>query len=156
MGTKYRGTAEERRALDALIKLTRCTESVLERALAPIAKSRLTTSQFGVLEALHHLGPLCQREIGEKLLRSAGNISLVVRNLESRGLVERRRGTADRRFIEVHLTTAGRRLLETLFPRHVEATVEGFRALSPDEIAELSSLCRKLGLANQREGAASR
>lgn len=151
MGTKYRGTVEERRALDALIKLTRCTESVVERIHAGITETGITISQFGTLEALYHLGPLCQRDIGEKLLRSEGNISLVVRNLESRGLVERRRGTADRRFVEVHLSPAGRRLIESLLPRHVAATVESFGVLSPEEIEALSRLCRKLGLANQRD-----
>ena len=42
----------------------------------------MTVSQFGVLEALHHLGPLRQGEISAKLLRSGGNITLVVDNLE--------------------------------------------------------------------------
>ena len=59
--------------------------------------SDVTVSQFGVLEALHHLGPLRQGEISAKLLRSGGNITLVVDNLEARGLVQRTREANDRR-----------------------------------------------------------
>ena len=49
----------------------------------------LTVGQFGTLEALLHLGPLCRRDLGRKLLRSGGNITVVVGNLARRGLVRR-------------------------------------------------------------------
>ena len=73
----------------------------------PLAEAGLTESQFGVLEALLHLGPLHQRELAEKILRTNGNVTLVVDHLEKRGLVRRERGSADRRYIKVHLTDAG-------------------------------------------------
>jgi MarR family 2-MHQ and catechol resistance regulon transcriptional repressor len=64
----------------------------------------LTISQFGVLETLYHLGAMCQTEIGSKLLRSGGNITLVIDNLEKQGLVRRQRDTEDRRLVNIHLT----------------------------------------------------
>ena len=51
----------------------------------------LTISQFGVLEALYHKGPLCQRDIAAKILKSTGNITMVIDNLEKRELVRRER-----------------------------------------------------------------
>jgi MarR family 2-MHQ and catechol resistance regulon transcriptional repressor len=47
-----------------------------------LAEPKLTISQFGVLEALYHKGPLCQRDIASKILKSTGNITLVIVNLE--------------------------------------------------------------------------
>src|SRR6185295_7116558 len=105
MGTRYPGTVREKRALNAFIALARSTESVsarLERALA--ARSELSQAQLGVLEALLHLGPLYQRELGRKLLRSAANVTALLDSLESRGLVRRERGKDDRRLFTVHLT----------------------------------------------------
>jgi MarR family 2-MHQ and catechol resistance regulon transcriptional repressor len=143
--THYAGKREEVRALDAYIKLMRAAESVSTRAARHLASERLTLSQFGVLEALLHLGPLCQRDLGEKLLKSGGNIVMVVDNLEKRGLVERQRGKRDRRFVTVHLTGKGRRLIARIFPRHVGALVKEMSALSGPNQERLGRLCRLLG-----------
>ncbi len=145
MGTHYKGTENEVRALDAYIKLMRGAESVTSRLNLLAAAAGLTISQFGALEALFHLGPLCQRELGEKLLKSSGNITMVVDNLEKRRLVKRRRGGEDRRFVTVHLTEQGRRLITSVFPRHVSAIVGEMRSLTKREQEELGRLCRKLG-----------
>jgi MarR family 2-MHQ and catechol resistance regulon transcriptional repressor len=69
-----------------------------------------------------------------------------VDNLEKRGLVERVRNTEDRRYITVHLTEEGKKLMKRVFPRHAKAIAEEFAVLSPDEQTMLSSLCKKLGL----------
>jgi MarR family 2-MHQ and catechol resistance regulon transcriptional repressor len=98
-----------------------------------------------VLEALLHLGPLCQRDLGEKLLRSGGNIVMVVDNLEKRGVVERKRGKQDRRFVTVRLTGKGRRLIARIFPCHVAVLVKEMGALSASEQEKLGHLCRRLG-----------
>jgi MarR family 2-MHQ and catechol resistance regulon transcriptional repressor len=146
VGTKYKGTGAEVRALDAYIRLERAAESVGARLAGLPAEAGLTDGQFGVLEALFHLGPLHQRELGAKLLRSGGNITVVVDNLEKRGLVRRERRVDDRRFVTVHLTAAGRGLIRRIFPRHVAAIVRELSVLTPDEQEELGRLCRKVGL----------
>src|SRR5437868_4309968 len=84
-------------ALDTYVKLVRATESVVARVTRPLAAVGLTEGQFGVLEMLLHLGPLSQREIGRKQFRSGGNVTVVVDNLEKRGLVHRERDRDDRR-----------------------------------------------------------
>ncbi len=143
--TKHRGTTEEKRALDAYIKLMRAAETVTANAQRHLARAGLTTSQFGVLEALFHLGPLCQRDLGRKILKSSGNITTVIDNLQKRGLVERRPSAEDRRFVAVHLTAAGETLIRELFPRHAAGIVSELGALTPQEQEELGRLCRKLG-----------
>lgn len=145
MGTHHRGCPEEVRALDALIKLYRAANSVGARLAPTLAEEGLTECQFGTLEALYHLGPLHQRALGEKLLRSGGNVTLVVDNLERRGLVRRERNLDDRRFVTVSLTDEGKRLIRRLFPRHVARVAAVFGALAPAEQEELGRLCRKLG-----------
>ena len=75
MGTHFNGTEREVRALDAYIKLLRATESVVARLSHQLRdENGLTVSQFGALEALLHLGPMSQRDLGTKLLKSSGNI----------------------------------------------------------------------------------
>lgn len=66
MGTHYEGTRQEKMALDTYIKLMRCAEAVESRVNRHLATANLTISQFGVLEALYHLGPLVQKDIARK------------------------------------------------------------------------------------------
>lgn len=145
MGTHYPGTPEEHSALSTFINLVRATDSLHSRLAPTISETGLTDSQFGILEALLHLGPLCQRELGKKILKSSGNITMVVDNLEKQGLVERQRNRDDRRFITVHLTQKGNALIGELFPRHVANLCTQMNILSPSEQDTLRALCRKLG-----------
>ncbi len=146
MGTKYRGTAEEVRALNAFIKLIRAAESVSTRVEGRLSEIGLSVSQFGVMEALLHLGPLHQKELAKKILKSGGNITMVVDNLEKRGLVERLRDEEDRRRFFVRLTDKGKRLIKKFFPGHVERITKEMSILTGKEQEELGMLCKKLGL----------
>jgi MarR family transcriptional regulator, 2-MHQ and catechol-resistance regulon repressor len=145
MGTHHRGTDAEVRALDAFIKLSRAADAVGVHAQQSYADTGLTASQFGTLETLFHLGPMCQSEIGRRILRSSGNITLVIDNLEKRGLVRREREEGDRRRVSVHLTPEGRKLIARVFPEHAAVITAALSVLSPDEQRELDRLCKKLG-----------
>lgn len=145
MGTRHRGTIEEINALNAFIKLQRSAESVSVRIHAVLPEA-LTITQFGVLEAIYHLGPLCQSELAEKLLKSGGNLTLVVDNLEKAGYVLRERDTSDRRFVVVKLTPKGQSFIEALFPKVVANVTREMGALSSTELADLGRLCKKIGL----------
>ena len=138
-------TAKQRQALGAYVKLVRAAETATARIHRYLSETGLTVSQFGVLEALFSLGPLCQKDLGEKILKSSGNITLVLDNLEKRSLVQRERGIKDRRFITVSLTPDGERLIREVFPRHVLAVTDEMAFLTTDEQDELGRLCRKLG-----------
>jgi MarR family 2-MHQ and catechol resistance regulon transcriptional repressor len=147
MPTRYQGTETERLALDAYVKLVRAANSAGTRAHATVARERgLTETQFAVLEALLHLGPLTHGQISAKILKSGSNVTTVIDNLERNGWVVRERDPNDRRVQTVTLTTEGRALIEEIFPEHVRGVVQVLGALAPEEQRELGRLCRKLGL----------
>ena len=150
MPTRHTGSETERRALDAYIKLSRAGSALDTRINRPLGEAGLTTSQFGVLEAIWHLGPLTHGEVGRKLLKSSGNVTVVIDNLVRRGLVERQRDPHDRRVSRVALTDDGRALLERVFPGHVARVVAAFAALDASELETLSALLRRLGHAAER------
>ena len=146
MPTHYDGTVAERRALSTYSTLLRAAESVSGRLVALVSsQTGLTITQFGVLEALLHLGPQCQKDLASKQLKTGGNMTLVVDNLEKRKLVRRERSKTDRRIINVHLTTSGRRLIDDYFPRHARAITHELGVLSAAEQEQLGTLTRKLG-----------
>jgi MarR family 2-MHQ and catechol resistance regulon transcriptional repressor len=145
MGTHYTGTPREVLALDTFIKLMRATDSIGAHLSRHIEADGLTHGQLGVMEALLHLGPMSQRDLGAKLLRSGSNVTMVLDNLERRGLVRRTRRKDDRRAVEVTLTAAGRRLIADLFPKHARRITRLFGALSSRDQKRLGALCKTLG-----------
>lgn len=154
MPTHFEGPDCQVLALDTMIKLTRATNTLLARLARRNTHGELTESQFGTLETLYHLGPMSQTEICSKLLKSSGNTTLVVDNLEKHGLVQRHRDENDRRVVMVQLTEAGRELIADLFPSHAAAVSEEMAVLSVDEQRQLGELCRKLGKGLERRQAA--
>ncbi len=145
MPVRYAGSPREVRALDTFVKLMRASESVTSDLTRGLSGTGLTFGQLAVLEALLHLGPMHACELARKVLRSTANMTTVLDNLEKAGLVRRDRGRADRRFVTVSLTSAGRERIETVFPDHAARIADAFRALTDAEQEELGRLCRKLG-----------
>ncbi len=145
MPIHYKGSPEQILALDTYIKFTRAMNSLESRLARSDVLKPLTASQFGVLEALLHLGPMSQSQIGEKLLKSGGNITLIIDNLEKCALVRRQTGDKDRRVSTVSLTAKGKELIEAIFPEQVEAIVREFGVLTAEEQITLGRLCKKLG-----------
>jgi MarR family transcriptional regulator, 2-MHQ and catechol-resistance regulon repressor len=146
MATRYRGTAKEKRALDAYIALMRAAEAVTARTHGHLLPAGLTIGQFGALEALFHLGPMRATELARKVLRSPGNMTTVLDNLEKAGLVRRSQQAEDRRCTTVTLTVRGETLMREVFPRHVVGMVQEWDVLTAAEQEELKRLCRKLGV----------
>lgn len=138
-------TSTTYRALNTYTKLVRAAESVTNRVHRVLAEPALTVSQFGVLEALLHKGPLCQKDIAAKILKSTGNITLVVDNLEKHGLVRRVRDMADRRFFTIHLTETGEALAAKVFADVETAIVGEMKSLTEEEQVLLGNLSKKLG-----------
>jgi len=151
MPTHFTGSRAETRALDTFIKLTRCTNSLLARLAERSSIGELTYSQFAVLEALYHLGPMTAGDVSQKILKSGSNLTLVVDNLERDGLVRRERDSKDRRVVHVHLTEAGKGKVKAVLPGHVATLVDEFKVLSAREQELLGELCKKLGLGRRAE-----
>lgn len=143
-------TETEQQVLKLYTQLMRASNAVTERMHPHLSEKKLTLSQFGVLEALYHLGPLSQKAIGEKILKSSGNITLVIDNLKKRGLVKRERDERDRRCFMVSLTSKGKELIQTIFPCHAANAETVFNVLSIEEQKTLGALLKKLGKSNSR------
>lgn len=146
MGTKYNGNTNETNALNAFIVLMRAANSITSRLNPAFLKIHLTPTQFGILETLYHLGPLCQKDIAQKQLKTGGNITMAVDHLEKKQLVVRSREKEDRRRIAVGLTKKGRDYISKVLPEIVSRINAEMSVLTQDEQQELRRLCRKLGI----------
>jgi MarR family 2-MHQ and catechol resistance regulon transcriptional repressor len=127
--------------------LWKATRAVQAHALKSIEALSLCGSDFAVLEALLHKGPLPVNTIGRKVLLTSGSITTAVDRLEAQGLVERREHATDRRARIVHLTAAGKRLITRAFAEHERDMDRAASALDAQERATAIRLLKKLGQA---------
>lgn len=116
-------------------------EKSLMEALAPHG---LTIAQFGVLEVLYHKGPLRICDIIEKTLSSSGNMTVVIKNLEKAGYIERHRDPDDGRAFVVTLTEAGKQLISEVFPKHLKGLEQAYGNLTAPQKEELLKLLKTL------------
>jgi len=124
----------------------RTTNKLTTRIHRHLKDDNLTVSQFAVLEAVYHLGPLCQGELVEKILKSNANLTTVVDSLERKKLVRRERSDTDRRRVTVHLTETGEEMIARVFPRHGEVVAREFISLSREEKTTLTAILKKLSV----------
>jgi MarR family 2-MHQ and catechol resistance regulon transcriptional repressor len=152
MPSRYNGTPDEVLALNTLIKLNRSVNALSSHLIPLIHKDfGITESQFAVLEALYHLGPLSQGQLCQKILRSGSNLTTVVDNLERNNLVRRERDVEDRRVQIVTLTAQGKEVIEAALPEHIARVSQVMSVLTADEQAELGRICLKLGKSIPRQ-----
>jgi len=148
MNADNRITERQRTILKTYTQMMRAADAVTTRMHRHLADTGLTLSQFGVLEVLYHKGPLCQRDIGRKILKTSGNMTTVIDNLEKRRLVVRKQDPTDRRRTSVQLTESGLDLIQALFPIHAERAEKTFAVLPAEELEILGRLLKKVGKTN--------
>lgn len=113
---------------------------------ASIERTRLCMGDFAILEVLLHKGPLPINTIGEKVLLTSGSMTAAVNRLRSRGFVRKVQDGSDGRLFHVHLTGAGRKLIERAYRRHAQNLDRIAAVLTPAERQELARLLKKIGL----------
>lgn len=146
MGTKFKGKKEDAMALDVFIKFTRAYESLSSKINLLLSNYGLSESQFNILDALFYLGPLTQKEIGKKIFKSGGNVTMVIDNLEKNNYVIRKRNIKDRRIFEIHITDKGKKLFKKVFPKHLKIIRDSFGTLNEYEQNEMQKFCKQIGL----------
>ena len=131
--------------LRAHIELSRSLTKIRAKETSWLADRDLTLPQFGILESLYHLGRLTVGQITTLTLSTPGNITVVIKNLQSKGLINAKPSQEDRRIKILEITEKGSSIIQSIFPNHVE-NLSGWydNALSEDEIKTLSHLLRKL------------
>ena len=132
---------------ETALVLWKASRAVAARAVASIEHTGLCFSDFGVLEALLHKGPLPVSVLGRKQLLTSGSITTAVDRLVARALVQRTNDSGDRRIRLVELTAEGGRLIRPAYARHAADLDAVASVLTPEERSTLVALLRKLGLA---------
>lgn len=139
-----KGEKKRKRALDAYSRLQRAAALSAAAVEAETQAFGLSASQYGVLDTLNTRGSVHQQELAEALGRSKAQMTAIIDALEGKSLVRRERHATDRRYMTVHLTPDGTRVLAEATPHRTAAIVELMSGLTGDQRARLARLCRRL------------
>lgn len=113
------------------------------RAYRPLLDALdLTYPQYLVMMVLWQQNAISVKTLGEKLHLDSGTLTPLLKRLESKGLVERRRSVTDERARELWLTERGTALREQALavPKSMVCKFD----LDLDELVMLKRLCEKV------------
>jgi MarR family transcriptional regulator, 2-MHQ and catechol-resistance regulon repressor len=132
-------------ALKLFVVLSRAQAAITAHTEASVVSHGLTITEFAILEALYHKGPMLLGEVQRKLLVSSGGITFLVDKLEKRGLVRRALCERDRRARYAELTSEGHALIARIFPAHAEAIRRAMSGLGLADQRKAIALLKTLG-----------
>jgi MarR family transcriptional regulator, 2-MHQ and catechol-resistance regulon repressor len=138
---------ESATALKAWIALARAYLAVSRHVTADVSRHGLTASEFGILEALYHKGPLLLGDLQKKILVTSGGVTYLVDRLASKGLVTRESFPGDKRARFAVLTPEGSALIKQIFPAHAKRITRVMGELSTKEQKRLIAMLRTLSKA---------
>jgi len=125
--------------------IARTAKAIEKVDRASIANTGLNVSDFSILEALLHKGPLPINTIGEKVLLTSGSMTAAANRLIEKDLVKRSQDPSDGRFFILHLTLSGRKLIKQAYEKHSRNLEKIAGALTIKERTQLVKLLKKIG-----------
>jgi MarR family 2-MHQ and catechol resistance regulon transcriptional repressor len=128
------------------IVLARCYKSLSTRVEQSVSNAGMCLTDFMILEALLHKGPLTISEIQGKILLASGSMTAAVDRLEKKGAIVRRAIRQDRRARRLELTAGGRRVIERIFREHAAEFESLISVLGETEKRQTYASLKKLGL----------
>jgi MarR family 2-MHQ and catechol resistance regulon transcriptional repressor len=148
---RSKGEKDTATALKTWVVLARAYLAISRHVTADVARHDLTASEFGILEALYHKGPLLLGDLQKKILVTSGGVTYLVDRLAAKGLVTRESFPGDKRSRFAVLTPEGSTLIKRIFPGHAKRLTRVMGALSSKEQKRLTSMLRTLGKGAEME-----
>ena len=145
------GSTHETSSAALWVVLARAYRSMAAFVERSIATLDIGLSDFMILEALLHKGPLTMSELCDAALITNASMTAAIDRLEERAFVERSGDKQDRRVRRVQLTAQGTTLIKRLYTRHERDLDDVMSGIAPAERAELRRGLKTIGLAAQSQ-----
>jgi MarR family 2-MHQ and catechol resistance regulon transcriptional repressor len=129
-----------------LARAYRSMQTFVEHSIAALG---IGLSDFMILEALLHKGPMTMSALCDAVLITNASMTSAIDRLEEKHYVERTSSKEDRRIRRAQLTPEGTALIKRLFPRHLKDLDEVMKDIPAAERAELRRGLKTIGLAAQ-------
>lgn len=126
------------------IAVARAHQMVEKTLNARLAPHGVRIAHHDILANIYRFPGLTQNELALRLLVGRSNLSMLLPELEKRGLVERRNDEADKRVRRLWLTDAGRALTEQTLAVQAGVVTDMMTILSDEECQALGDYMRRI------------
>jgi len=126
---------------DALPELI---SSIMREDRNAVSTGRISVPQFWALHYINKAGQLTVNELATALRHGKSSTSTLLNRLSDAGLVQRERGTSDRRVVYVSLTPKGKELVDQLAKNRKKGIRETYGVLTGEERAKHLAMLRKI------------
>ncbi|GAB4085381.1 hypothetical protein GCM10028784_20110 [Myceligenerans cantabricum] len=125
-----------------IVALVKGASAMFERALEPLFDgTSVSPPELDMLIVLRHTpGRMIARHLADEMRISRPAVGKTLAKLEGRGLVERARSPTDGRAQLVTVTDAGKRIVDTLFPRQLAIEADLLAGLGEDRARVIDAL----------------
>lgn len=119
-----------------------CSKEIVKRYTPFLEEMDLTYTQYITMLVLWENEEMNVKELGRHLYLDSGTLTPVLKKLEQKGYVTRKRDTKDERVLNVAVTSAGLELREKAveIPKKIGEYVE----LEQDDVAKLNEILGKI------------
>lgn len=104
----------------------------------------ITVEQWLVLKTIHEHNGINQSQIGDILVKDKPTISKMIRSLNAKGLIEKRRSPLDSRASLIALSPQGKDWMTCLMPVIEEIRYKGLRGFDEEEIRTALHVLQKI------------
>lgn len=155
---EFRARADHHASLRLWLRMLSCTTLIEDTIRINLReKFGITLSRFDLMAQLEkHAEGLTMGELSRRMMVSGGNITVIVDQLESESLVQRKTASTDRRSFRVCLTPLGRKTFARMAATHEQWVVDLFAGLTDKQQAQLNTLLGTLKSGIHQHQTASR
>jgi DNA-binding MarR family transcriptional regulator len=138
-------SAESFHLQDSLGYLIKRTQRLMQDRIESVFESQGITFQHWVV-LMHLRDGLATTTAGlcQEIWHDSGAMTRLIDQLEERGFIARRRQAVDRRIVDLELTTAGRKMVESLIPLAVDTLNVALSGFTKAEVQQMQGLLRKI------------
>jgi len=115
--------------------------ATIDRQLAPFD---ITHAQLGIFLKLLHGSGITAADLAREWMTDTGAMTRMLDRLEEKGFIQRTRSSADRRVVEVTLTTKGKQLADKMTQVVVDTLNHHLRGFTETEIAQFKDFLRRM------------
>ena len=127
-----------------VIGIMRASNLLVDDLKKTLKNYPINATEFSVMEFLYSKGEKSIQEIRDRILLASGSATYVVDNLEKKGYVIRKISQKDKRVTYIELTETGMKLIDDIFPTHIQNTKKIFEKINDKELVILKEILKKI------------
>lgn len=124
--------------------LLRAREAVMSHFRPILAAHDITEQQWRVIRVLYEQGTLDATEVSDKASLLAPSLTRMIRSLEERGFITKRKDEADGRRVLLQITPDGRAVIEEVMPESLKVYADIDARFGAERVEQLIDMLEEL------------